>query len=214
MAVVIECEALLRSAAQWRLLSLLLEPPEGTWREQVEALAPECGDADLEHAARLAIEEASQGLYHSTFGPGGPASPRAISYEQAIQPGQRLAEISAQFQAFAYTPALAEPPDHVAIEAGFVSYLRFKEAYAQMQGDTECAEIAAEASRQFAAAHLAPLAQSLAERLRAGSVPYLIQAAALMADRIRREITTPVNDSPGGSSRSKAGLHYAVEPGA
>ena len=64
---------LLGEAAEWRLLGLLFECPLPNWREQMDALAAEVVDADLKAAAEAARLEASEGLYHSIFGPGGPA---------------------------------------------------------------------------------------------------------------------------------------------
>ena len=69
--------ALLREAAEWRLISLLFECPNEEWQAQVAALAAEITDADLKAAAVAAREEAGEGIYHTIFGPGGPAAPRA-----------------------------------------------------------------------------------------------------------------------------------------
>ena len=128
---------LLREAAQWRLIGLLFECPVDGWHDQFKGLATEVDDASLSEAAELALDEGSQGLYHTTFGPGGPAPPREVSYRKTVHPGRFLAEIRDCYEAFAYTPSTPETPDHVATEAGFIGYLRLKEAYARECGDAE-----------------------------------------------------------------------------
>ncbi|MBI3680767.1 MAG: hypothetical protein HY235_10250, partial [Acidobacteria bacterium] len=57
--------SLIEESAEWRLLSLLFECPAGEWRMQVEALAREVHDPELREAAGHALEEATEGLYHS-----------------------------------------------------------------------------------------------------------------------------------------------------
>ena len=67
---------LLREAAEWRLISLMFECPVGDWQQNVKNLADETDEAQLKTAAEFAKVEASEGLYHSIFGPGGPAPAR------------------------------------------------------------------------------------------------------------------------------------------
>ena len=73
----VRAHALLRQAAEWRLIGLLFECPVGTWRDDIVALARDIDDPLLGSAVAHALEEASEGLYHSTFGPGGPAPARS-----------------------------------------------------------------------------------------------------------------------------------------
>ena len=77
--------ALLRQAAEWRLIGLLFECPADAWRDDIVALARDIDDPLLGSAAAYALEEADEGLYHSTFGPGGPAPPREVTYVKAVQ---------------------------------------------------------------------------------------------------------------------------------
>lgn len=77
----------------------------------------------------------------------------------AGDPGRILADVLAFHAAFAFNPETEEPPDHVAVEAAFLGYLRLKEAYAacRKEGEGE-AEVTAEAARRFCESHLAGLA--------------------------------------------------------
>ncbi|MFN0085351.1 MAG: molecular chaperone TorD family protein [Blastocatellia bacterium] len=175
---------LLREAAEWRLLGLLFECPSPQWRAQVASLAAEIPDAGLKAMAEAARTEASEGLHHSIFGPGGPAPPREVSYCDLAQPGYLLSELSSYYEAFAYQPALREAPDHVSVEAGFVAYLRLKEAYALANSDGEHAAITGEAARQFIHEHLATLAEPLARALEHSGVEYLTAAGSALLARV------------------------------
>lgn len=174
---------LARQAAEWRLIALLFEQPSASWREQLTALAAEIADETLQRAAQAALEEASEELYHSIFAPGGPASPREASYFDHIQLGYLMAELGAHYEAFAYQPVLAEPPDHVAIEAGFIAFLRLKEAYALAGDDTENAARTRDAARHFLSGHLARMAPTLAEKFVPSDVEYLTLASRALAER-------------------------------
>jgi TorA maturation chaperone TorD len=175
---------LLAKAAEWRLLGLLFECPVAGWKEQVAPLAAEISDPDLRAAAEAAQEEASEGQYHSIFGPGGPAPAREVSYHDSVQLGYLLSELSAYYEAFSYQPAGREPLDHVAVQLGFVSYLHFKEAYALACADEDHAAITREAIHAFLSGHLANLAEPLAAALRSCGLPYLDLAGKALLRRV------------------------------
>ena len=183
---------LLREAAAWRALSLLLECPSQGWRGMLTSLAREIAGEELHAACDAAMEEADEGLYHSIFGPGGPAPPREVSYSDTVQLGYLLSEIAAYYDAFAYQPRTPEVPDHVSVEAGFIGYLRMKEAYALACGDDEHAGVAADAARRFLEEHLGPLAHSLAVLLQDCGVRYL----ELTAQALARLAGTPASPLP------------------
>lgn len=175
--------ALLLDAAEWRLIARLFECPSPAWRADVAALAGEVSAADLRAAALGGLEEGTEGLYHAIFGPGGPAPPREATYHVSLELGSLLSEIAGHYDAFAYVPQTSEPPDHVAVEAGFVAYLRLKEAYALASSEDEQAAMTRRAADRFRTDHLAPLAAPLARLLRRSGVDYLASASALLAAR-------------------------------
>jgi nitrate reductase assembly molybdenum cofactor insertion protein NarJ len=188
---------LLRESAEWRLLGLLFERPRPGWLEQVTALAGETADPHLRAAAEAARAEGTEGVYHTVFGPGGPAPPREVSYAQTLQPGGMLADLGAWYGAFAYRPEAGEAPDHVAVEAGFVAYLRLKEAYARARGEDEQAEVTADAAQSFVEEHLSLLAEPLSAVLAAGTIEYLDHAGAALLERVgpARKATGPGTDA-------------------
>jgi nitrate reductase assembly molybdenum cofactor insertion protein NarJ len=175
---------LLRDAAEWRLIGLLLECPRDDWFAQVAALSAEIGDEQLRQAGAQAQQQASEGLYHTNFGPGGPAAPREVSYHDSLLAGQTLAELRAQYEAFGYAAAVEEAPDHVAVEAGFMAYLRLKEAYALHAGAKDDAEITATAARDFLRNRLSAIGGPLAEILACSGIDYLVSTASVLASRV------------------------------
>lgn len=174
---------LLRDAARWRLLGRLFECPTEAWRRDLATLAREVDDAALRTAAGTAIATATEGQFHSVFGPGGPAPPREVSYHDTLELGSLMSELAGYYDGFGYHPVTSEPPDHVAVEAGFVAYLRVKEASAAAAGDAERAATTARASSRFLADHLALVAAPLAAVLADSEIEYLVQASALLASR-------------------------------
>jgi hypothetical protein len=176
--------ATLEQAARWHLLGRLFERPHGSWWADVGALRESCGDQGLlaaAHEARLALE----GDYLAALGPGGLVSPREVAHRPLADPGALLAELQAIYAAFAYVPATLadEPPDHVAVEAAFVAFLRLKQAYAQARGDADRAELCARAAAQFENDHLRVLSGPLARRLADGP-RHLALAAQALRDRL------------------------------
>lgn len=178
--------SLIEEAAKWRLVSLLLECPRAGWLTEAQALAVEVDDDRLKLAVELARNEADEGTYHSIFGPGGPAPPREITYRSWAQPGYLLSELSAYYSAFSYGPSIADVPDHIAVETGFVAYLKLKEAYAYDSGDAAAAAVSAEAATAFVKDHLSKFAGTLAGELGHSGVEYLGLAGRLLIDLVGR----------------------------
>lgn len=156
--------SLVSDAAAWRLAGLLLERPVCGWPEAVSDLAAEVDDPGLRAAAEVA-PKAVEGHYLALLGPGGPASPREVAYVGFGDPGRTLAEIRAFHEAFAFGPRTEDPPDHIAVSAGFAGYLRLKEAFALGEGNGEAAATVREARERFESEHLRRVAGPLARKL-------------------------------------------------
>ncbi|HSD49856.1 MAG TPA: molecular chaperone TorD family protein [Candidatus Methylomirabilis sp.] len=176
-------QELLGEATTWRLLGLLFERPREGWWQEVESLQPAARDADVAATVEAAREEATEGLYLAVLGPGGLASPREVAYRGMGDPGQILSDIRAFHQVFAFRPETEEPPDHVAVEAGFLGYLCLKQAYARARGNEDQAEIVAQAATLFCQEHLSALAWPLSDRLEKTEIKYLSLAARAIAHR-------------------------------
>jgi nitrate reductase assembly molybdenum cofactor insertion protein NarJ len=170
-------------AAHWRLLGLLLERPREGWREELSRLAAEIDDPAL-RAAVAAARDASEGEYLALLGPGSPLSPREASVLGLGDPGWMLAELARTYQAFGFAPHAEDPPDHVAVEAGFVGFLELKEALAWADGDGEAADTVAAARAAFVAEHLAPLVASLARCAEVAPESHVALAVDVLAAQV------------------------------
>ena len=175
---------LVRDAAEWRLMGRLFECPSNVWHADLASLARELDDASLRAAAKQARTEATEGLFHSVFGPGGPAPPREVSYHDSLELGTLMSALTSCYDAFGYAPATIETPDHVAVEVGFVAYLRLKEAYALTTGDQERAAMTRRAAARFTTDHLSMMAEPLAALLAGSGIEYLAHASVLLAARV------------------------------
>jgi hypothetical protein len=173
---------LLCEAAVWRTLSLAFERPRSGWHAELEELASEVDVAELVAVARAA-RGASEGFYLAFVGPGGPVSLREVAHRKRTDPGHLFAVLRAFYEAFAYSPAAEDPLDHLAVEAGFVGYLRLKQAYALARSDAAAAEVAAGAAATFLSEHVAAVAEAVASSLDSADAGYLALAARALARR-------------------------------
>jgi TorA maturation chaperone TorD len=195
---------LLREAATWRVLARFFECPDAHWRADITLLARELNVPEVSDAASAIDDAATPGLYYALFGPGGPAPPREASYHESLELGSVVSDLAGYYEAFAYAPANDEPLDHVATEINFVSYLKFKEAYARARGDAPRARLARRAAAQFITDHLSRIAAPLAKLLASSSVPYLARASTVLAARVGPRPTpvllpmaSPIEDDQG-----------------
>lgn len=178
-----EVQSLLQEAAEWRLLGLLFECPSPEWKQRIAALAAETAAGDLRESAAAALRDAAEEVFHSLLGPGGPAPGREASYRHSLELGRLMSELAACYLAFGYAPPAAEPPDHVSVEAGFMGYLRLKQACALACGETENTCLARGAAERFRRDHLSTVAQPLSESLSRSGEPYLDLAARALLRR-------------------------------
>ncbi len=174
---------LVRSAAEWRLLGLLFERKRPDTLSEIRSLSEEIADALLGKAADR-IDDVTSAQYIDALGPGGLVPAREVAYRGREDPGQIIADVSGFYDAFAFKPTVEDPPDHVAVECGFVGYLFLKQAYAVSAGDQERTQLTCGARERFVDAHLQHFARPLAERLVAIQHPVLSRAALALQDRV------------------------------
>ncbi|MFN3326615.1 MAG: molecular chaperone TorD family protein [Bryobacteraceae bacterium] len=177
---------LLLEAAEWRLLGLLFEYPGESWRRQLERLAPDLRREPMRQLADSALETATPGLHLALFGPGGTVPIREAAHQGGVQLGYLMAEIAAYYEAFAYQPAAGEPEDHLAVEAGFIAFLRMKEAIAVDACEADAAEVVRDAAAAFVRDHLAVLAEPVARALETYGPEYLVEAGGILLERTGR----------------------------
>jgi hypothetical protein len=98
-----------------------------------------------------------------------------------------LSELSAFYKAFSFSPATEEVPDHISVEAAFVSYLYLKEAFAIESGLGEQAGITSDARSHFVAQHLTKSAEKFAETLKYSEMKYLELAGEALFERAGKD---------------------------
>jgi len=186
---------LIEDAVAWRMLGLAFERPRGGWRDHMASIANDSHDESVRTVAQLANEQASEELFLDVFGPGGAVSPREVAYRGYADPGHLLSELEAIYSAFAYEPKTEECPDHVSVEAGFVGYLRMKQAFARIVGDADAEKVAADAVEMFIGVHLAPVTVGLCKRFEDDDLLYVARAARLMLERLG-DVDARVEEEP------------------
>ena len=95
-------------------------------------------------------------------------------------------ELSSFYDAFSYKPTTQEVPDHVAVETGFIAYLRLKELFALECSDAESADITAKASKTFIDDHLSKYAEQMSKLLANSGVEYLALAGRSLVQTGRK----------------------------
>lgn len=184
----------LKQAAEWRLLSLLLERPRSGWHEEVRALAKEVEDPQLREVS-IDATDATEEAYLAVLGPAGFVSPREVAYAVFEDPGRILADLAAFYLAFAFLPRCEDPEDHIAVQTGFVGYLALKDAYAQASENSEAVESTRASLSHFMEAHYARLVHGFASKLGSNGPSYLCRTVRLLATRVPRVET---KDAPAG----------------
>lgn len=172
-----ETVTLLAQAAEWRLLGLLFEYPTDAWRENVCALLPSLPHAELRAIAEAALQHASPGLHIALFGPAGSVPVREVKYQGGVQFGYLMSELSAYYDAFGYQPQADEAADHLAVQLGFVSYLKLKQAHALANSDAEPAQVTSDAASRFLREHIAVQAEPVLRGLEDCGPDFLVDGA-------------------------------------
>lgn len=175
-----EVEELLKEASQWRLFGLLFEYPTKAWRDNLEALMPSLHSPELRVIAQAALDQASEGLHFAMFGPAGSVPVREVTYQGGVQFGYLMAEMSAYYEAFGYQPQVDEASDHLAVQLGFLSFLKLKQAHALLNGQSEAARLTSEAFNNFLRDHIASQAEPVVKALENFAPAYLAGAGKLI----------------------------------
>ncbi|HBY61709.1 MAG TPA: hypothetical protein DEH78_17950 [Solibacterales bacterium] len=174
---------LLESAGEWRLIGLLFEYPNAAWRKNVEALLPAL-KPELRALAAAALEQCGEGLHSALFGPGGCVPVREVTHRGGVQFGYLMAELVAYYEAFGFDPAIEEAPDHLAVQAGFIAFLKMKQALAMLEGDEERTRVTAAAIGEFIREHLIVQAEPVAQRLAEFAPAYLAECGRMLVERV------------------------------
>jgi hypothetical protein len=137
-------------------------------------------------AAGLAGERA-RALGHAVRGP---CPPYELEYgpEHFLGKSHRLGDIAAFYRAFGVdvSRAARERPDHVAVEAEFLSLVALKRFLALREGRADRAAICRDAERAFLEDHLGRFLPSFARRVAGREPGGALAAAAALAETVAR----------------------------
>jgi len=174
---------LLSESAEWRLLGLLFQYPDAAWRSQLTALLPSLPAPELRQMAKAALERYSEGLHSALFAPSGTVPVREVHYRGGVQCGYLMAELAAFYEAFGYHPHIQDADDHLAVQLGFLAYLKLKQAHALLAEKPENAQVTAEAAEAFLKEHVAVQAEAVLRALENFAPQFLIDAGTLVLSK-------------------------------
>lgn len=169
-------------------------------------------------AAWSVADEAEIALeYTRLFLGNAPCAPHETSYGDARRiagHGVELADIAGFYAAFGFALSTVNPdlPDHLCAELEFYSLLLVKQAYAELAGETQGAEITAQAAKSFLEHHLGRWVGAFAEALgEHRAAPAYLALGRFLATLIRAECErqgvtpTPLSGRlPAGASGQEA----------
>lgn len=186
-------ESILSRAALLDFVAALLsEPRDGCAFESARRAAAQFGGELVEQVARAqsAFEsespDAVKGEWARLFATQMACPPyESEGVADAALKATILSDVSGFYSAWGLR-ATEEMPDHIVAELSFASHLLGKLAYAQSQGMTEQAEIAADALAKFAEEHLAPFAQRFFAALYRAAGTEFYRQTALLGDKAVR----------------------------
>lgn len=170
---------LLRQSAEFRFFALCFQQPRPSLHDDLVSLGIEIGGAAEALAERAANCERE---YHYVLGTAGVCSPCESSYvgDRLGGKGPLMADVAGFYRAFAFEHdrEAGERVDHIAVELSFLSYMKFKEAYARYRGDDPEATLCEEAIAKFEAEHLGCWLEPLREKLTRKAPESFCRAAA------------------------------------
>lgn len=199
--------ARLERAATARLLSIGFSPPDaatvGELGELASALSEEAHDASLRDLAAALSDPAEAAElpleYEALFGGQVPCPPYEGSYEPDPFRGTRqMADAAGFYRAFGAQPSgpAAERPDHIACQLEFLAFVEARHFTADAAGESDEAQICADAADAFVHSHLArfmvPFCRSVEETTNSTVYRSLARVGArFIAEETRRRGITP-----------------------
>ncbi len=167
----LEASAILAKAVEWHLIARLWEPPQQRSLAELGCLSSQIHDQLLGEAAGLA-GETTQENYLKHFGPDAPVPLQETKYTVGRDPQEILSHIKIDYEASSFQSLKANPSDHIAVEADFISHLYVREARARIANDGQLATAALDLRKKFVEEHFGPLVNNVSLKM-SGSEPAL-----------------------------------------
>ncbi len=184
---------LLSQSALYGLLARCFRPPENGWWDTIVNLSREIPKEWQGNVQRLLTQgPPPPDVYMALFGTAGACHDCETAFLTGLPTEGTLADVAGFYQAFSFPIASRKgnPPDHIATQLEFISFMFAKEAKAIFQEDKEARKICLTAREKFVREHLSqwvPLfANSLAEH---ATNAFYTQAATLLTEAVKEENT-------------------------
>jgi len=177
-------EEIKEQAGDWRLIALLLEPPQPGWRRKIRDASMDTVDPELRTAARLAQREGQENFHASLFESGGLLRCRESAHRPRRDWQPLMADLHGMAKAFGFDGFGSDPVDHIVTLAPFMAHLMEAQAAAIARGDIGEAVYLEGAADWLRGAHLAWFAEDLARELTATEVNYLSHVGHALETRV------------------------------
>ncbi|HHT9154936.1 MAG TPA: TorD/DmsD family molecular chaperone [Candidatus Tripitaka sp. YC43] len=182
---------LLGRSALYGLLARCFHPLENGGWQTIVNLSKEVPKEWKSHVQGL-LEKGppSTDDYMRSFGTAGACHDCETAFLNGLPTGGALADVAGFYQAFSFPLASKkqDPPDHIATELEFLSFMFAKEAKALFAGDKEARKTCLSARGKFVRDHMStwmpPFADGVAERIQND---FYIRAAALLVEALKEE---------------------------
>jgi TorA maturation chaperone TorD len=148
---------LLSRSALYGLLARCFQRPENGWWETIVNLSKEVPKEWQESVQRLLTKgPPPPDVYMTLFGPAGACHDCETAFLDGLPTGGTLADVAGFYRAFSFPTASVKgnPPDHVATELEFLSFMFAKEAKALFQKDGAARKVCLSAREKFLREHL------------------------------------------------------------
>jgi hypothetical protein len=177
-------EELAEQAGDWALMTLLLDRPGDTWRQQLLAESKDTVDPELTSAVQMAQAEGNDYFHEVLFGAEGLLTSRESDYRFERDRGAVLADLEGMKERFGFSWNGTAPMDHILALVGLMAHIVSLEATAVRDnriGEAVYLEGIAEWLRR---GHLAWFTEQIAGALSSTQVCYLSHVAHALEQRV------------------------------
>ena len=195
-------DELAEQAGDWSLMRMLLERPDGNWRQRLLTESKDTVDPELTSAVQMAQAEANDYFHQVLFGTDGLLTSRESEYRFERDRGAVLADLEGMRERFGFSWNGSEAADHILALVGLMAHILSLRANAVRDnqiGEAIYLEGIAEWLRR---GHLAWFAEQVTSALNSTQVCYLSHVAHALEQRI-----LPVGERGKPARRPSASIH-------
>ena len=133
-------DELAEQAGDWSLMRMLLERPDGDWRQRLLTESKDTVDPELTSAVQMAQAEANDYFHQVLFGTDGILTSRESEYRFERDRGAVLADLEGMRERFGFSWNGSEAADHILALVGLMAHVLSLQANAVQIGRASCRE--------------------------------------------------------------------------